>query len=827
MLFACRLGFDGMHDTSVAGWSRLSHSDGVSPQTSKLVASKDWAQTPLGPVASWPQALRLSVDLILASGFPMAVRWGPHLTMIYNDGYAPILGDKHPNALGRPLRDVWPEIYHQLGPISEGILRGERGAFFARNHLWRIHRREGDWENARFTISYSPIPDPTAENGIGGVLTTAMEITTQVESEEELRRLSGRLELEVTERTRERDRIWLVSEDLLGESNFEGYFLSVNPAWTALLGWSEAEIKRMHVSELRHPDDAASSDAGRRLLASGTPRVRIENRFRHKDGSWRWLAWTLTVEGGLIYLIGRHITADKEMAEQLRESERHFRLFVNGVTDYALFRLDPHGTICSWNSGAQRIKGYTGDEIIDRHISTFYTPEDKSAGVPARALRIAAEQGRYEGEGWRVRKNGERFWANVVIDAIHDETGALIGFAKITRDITERREAQLALQRTQDQLAQSQKMDALGQLTGGIAHDFNNMLMVIAGYTEFLKRSVKTPQEIRAMEAIEAATTRAENLTRQLLTFSRRQPLNPATVKPGELFESFKDILASSARGNIALDLDIQPGVWPILIDQNEFEVALVNLVVNARDAMPSGGTIRISAYNVTLGENDAVDHLAGDFVRVEIADTGSGIPPDIIQRVFDPFFTTKETDRGTGLGLSQVYGFAHQAGGTVKLASKVGGGTTVSLYLPRSRAAVTEATRETAGNLPAGHEIVLLVEDNPEVKAVTAAMLDQLGYRIVEADCAHRALDVLASGEPVDLVLSDVVMPGSLDGVALGKQVRERYPQLPVLLMTGYAKQAKDTPMGFPVLRKPFQIAALGHAVRGALESRQTVAAR
>ncbi len=337
---------------------------------------------------------------------------------------------------------------------------------------------------------------------------------------------------------------------------------------------------------------------------------------------------------------------------------------MSGVTDYALFRLDPQGIVSSWNVGAERIKGYAAAKIIGQHFSRFYTAEDRQSGLPARALRTAAREGRFEGEGWRVRKDGGQFWASVVIDAIRDETGALIGFAKITRDITERREAQLALQRTQEQLAQSQKMDALGHLTGGIAHDFNNMLMVVGGYAEFLKRRLSDPKDRRALDAIELATSRAESLTRQLLTFSRRQSLNPATVNLAERFAAFRDILASSAHGNIQLDIDVAPDTWPVTIDPNEFEVAIVNLVVNARDAMPDGGGIAITVRNVAIGAHDPIDGLEGEFVVVEVKDTGVGIPPDVLPRVFDPFFTTKETDRGTGLGLSQVYGFARRRAG-------------------------------------------------------------------------------------------------------------------------------------------------------------------
>ena len=790
-------------------------------EVGRLIAEIDWPQTSLGARTQWSPALTLSVQVILASGFPMALRWGPELVMIYNDAYVPILGDKHPIAFGRPTSEVWPEIFAELGPISQSILRGERTNFFEKNHLWRIRRHGGVTEDANFTISYSPVPDPSAADGIGGILITAVETSEDVARERRLHRLTERLEVEVAEHIRERDRIWQVSEDLLGVSNFDGYFLSVNPAWSALLGWTEDEIKRMHVGELRHPDDASDSQAQRERLAHGVPTVRMENRFRHKDGSWRWLYWTLTVDQGQIYVIGRHITAEKDAAQRLQESERQFRLLINAVTDYALFRLDTNGFVSGWNIGAQRIKGYRADEIIGQHFSRFYTPEDRHTGLPQKALSIAAAQGRYEMEGWRVRKDGTKFWASVVIDTIRDENGEITGFAKITRDITERREAQLTLQRTQEQLAQAQKMDALGHLTGGIAHDFNNMLMVVGGYTQFLKSRLTDTKDRRAVEAIEIATTRAESLTRQLLSFSRRQPLSPKTVHLGEWLQSFHDVLKATVSGNTELEINMPPELWPVTVDVNEFEMAIINLLVNARDAMPDGGTVRLTGRNAHLNGNHQASQFQGEFVVIDVRDGGVGIPAEILSKIFDPFFTTKETGKGTGLGLSQVYGFAHQAGGTVTVSSRVGLGTTVTLYLPRA-GQIAGATPGRGGDqdLPTGHERVLVVEDNAEVKDIATTMLEKLGYRTVARETAAEALEVLAKGEAFDLVLTDIVMPGPLDGLGLAHKLKVQRRDIPVLLTTGYAKAATEPFTEFPILRKPYTLSALAHAVRRTIDA-------
>jgi PAS domain S-box-containing protein len=641
----------------------------------------DWRTSPLGDIAEWSAALKQSIDMIMVSGFPMAVRWGPALVHIYNDAHRAILGDKHPAAFGKPLAEVWPEINDELGPLSAAILRGDRPGFFAEDQVWRVRRRSERTEDARFTISYSPIPDAAAPRGIGGVLVTAIETTGQHRAQTALRSRNRSLSSEITQRTLERNRIWQVSEDLLGVSNFDGYFTSVNPAWTELLGWSEEELLRLHVSELRHPDDAPLSEAGRAELAAGATAVRIENRLRHKDGSWRWLAWTLSAdEDGLIYVVGRHTTAQKEAAEALRESELHFRLLVDGVVDYAIYMLDPSGIVTSWNSGAQRIKGYREDEIVGKHFSRFYTAEDRAVRLPERALAQAAAGTPFEAEGWRVRKDGSRFWASVALSAIRDNKGELVGFAKVTRDITERRQSQESLRRAQERLAQSQKLEMLGQLTGAIAHDFNNLLMIVGANTQLVKRRLVDPPSLRAVEAVELAASRGETLTRRLLTFSRRQNLNPIVIDLRERLAASRDVLASSAGKDVELVFELDEQIWPVLVDIPELELALVNIVVNARDAMPDGGTIRIAGGNVRLTPDHGLDDLTGDFVSLRISDTGSGIDPEVLPRVFEPFFTTKGPDKGTGLGLSQVYGFARQSNGTVRVTSSSAnraGGTT------------------------------------------------------------------------------------------------------------------------------------------------------
>jgi PAS domain S-box-containing protein len=498
---------------------------------------------------------------------------------------------------------------------------------------------------------------------------------------------------------------------------------------------------------------------------------------------------------------------DKQQQRDLYESERNFRLLVEGVTDYALYMLDPTGIITSWNIGGQRIKGYAPEEIVGQHFSRFYTEVDRAGGKPLRALGIARDQGRYEEEGWRVRKDGTFFWASVVIDPIRED-GNLIGFAKITRDITERREAQLKLEQMQKQLAESQKLDALGQLTGGVAHDFNNLLMVISGSAHTLKKGVGSDAKLqRAIAAIEAASRRGASLTSQLLTFARRQSVNPQAIDLSERISAVRDVLDTGAGGAVTIEFDFDPDTAPVMVDVAELETALVNLVINARDAMNGGGTITISIHN-HVADGTAGD---GDYVAITVKDCGTGIAPDLLDKIFDPFFTTKPVGKGTGLGLSQVHGFAHQAGGTVKVTSELGKGTSVTILLPRAHTSTQSDAGEAAEG--GGSGTVLLVEDNPDVASVSISLLEQLGYtvrRVADADAALREI----GRDGIDLVFSDIVMPGKMDGLAFARRVRKMRPDLPILLATGYSDAAANVRGDFPILRKPYEIHQLSQAI-------------
>ena len=491
-------------------------------------------------------------------------------------------------------------------------------------------------------------------------------------------------------------------------------------------------------------------------------------------------------------------------------AKRHFQIFVESVSDYAIFVLDPSGHVASWNSTAQKIIGYTSEEIVGKHFGILYRPDERRAGVPIRALELAIQKGRHEVEGWRTSKNGTPFFVTGVLTAIRDDNANLIGFTSVLRDATERRDTQEKLVEAREQLAMAQKMEAIGKLTGGIAHDFNNLLMIIGGNAQMFKRLLD-PKLPRAIEAIQTAAKRGESLTRQLLTFSRRQHLSPTVVDLNASIRNIRPMIESSLRGNIVYKEKLSPTLWPVKVDLAELELAIVNIAVNARDAMPNGGVFMVSAANVTANKDVDQNRQSADFVAVEFSDSGTGIPPDLLSKIFDPFFTTKDVGKGSGLGLSQVYGFAHQAGGTVRAESKVGLGTAITIYLPAYAGSQVDAPETSKREARRSQRpMVLVVDDSAEVAEVTSALFEQLGYETICRDSAEAALSLLGDGAKIDLVFSDIVMPGTIDGVGLASEVRSLYPHLPVVLTTGYSDAAQAVPPNLPILRKPFDTDAL-----------------
>jgi PAS domain S-box-containing protein len=679
-------------------------------------------------------------------------------------------------------------------------------------------------------------------------------------------------------------------------------------------------------------------DASGRLVGGVNMLVDISDRKKAEQAMCRLNAM-------LEQNVEERIQELEQTSARLHQSEREFRMLVQSVTDYAIFMLDPRGIVTNWNAGAERIKGYRRDEITGRHFSCFYTEEDRAVGLPQRALATAARDGRFEMEGWRVRKGGERFWANVVIDPIRDDAGRLLGFAKVTRDITERRKAQEALAESaalargiidtaldafvqiddtgtvlewnpeaetvfgwsrreavgsklgtlilppserprhqkglerflrnaearllgrrvqmqalrrdgkkitvelsitalrrgerylfngfirdlteklvaEEQLHHALKMETIGQLTGGVAHDFNNLLTAIVGNLEVLK--AKLPERGSAARYLDAAlhaAWRGSGLTEQLLAFSRRQEIRAEIVNLTRLLSNVMILCQKAVGEGIEISLHLQENLWTCRVDPGQFEAALLNLAVNARDAMSASGRLTVTADNIVIGAGDAVELDAGEYVVVSVSDTGCGMSKDVLQQAFEPFYTTKEVGKGTGLGLSQVYGFCKQSGGIARIESKKGKGTTVRLYLPRATGQTSdERSLLDLSHAASGNATVVLVEDNRGVREMITELLSHLGYTVLAATTGSEALATLQRDDSVQLLLSDIVLPGGVSGLELARAARKLKPDLNVLLTSGYVAEETKSDLErseFQFIPKPYRLAELAAKLDEAL---------
>jgi len=527
---------------------------------------------------------------------------------------------------------------------------------------------------------------------------------------------------------------------------------------------------------------------------------------------------------GCVFLIAISLRAARAR-EKWRESEEVFRLLVDGAQDIAIYMVDSEGRVSTWNKGAERIKGYAASEIIGQNFSSFFTQADRDNGVPQRNLETAMRTGKSESEGWRVRRDGSQFWASVILDTIRDDSGTLIGFLKVTRDMTARRTIE-------EQLRHSQKMEAVGQLTGGIAHDFNNLLAVIIGNIETLQRRehFTDPSVVRRLDLAMRAAERGAAVTRRLLAFSHRQSLLPKPLNLNRIVAAMSEILERTLGEDVIVEAFPDPQLWQTYADENQLESAILNLAINARDAMPQGGTLTIETSNVTLDQVYAASHpdmQAGQYVVLAISDTGVGMSEDTIANAFMPFFTTKEAGHGTGLGLSQVYGFVRQSGGTVRIRSKLGEGSTLTLYFPRMLGGdpKTEVQDPTVAPVGKAQEKILIVEDEEYVRHHGADILSELGYRVLVASDGRTALTVLEQNRDIGLLFTDIGLPGGMNGRQLADEARHRYPRLKVLFMTGYAArnalaQAANSELGLELIIKPFSYVALATKIRDVLDT-------
>ncbi|GGI18194.1 hybrid sensor histidine kinase/response regulator [Oxalicibacterium faecigallinarum] len=603
----------------------------------------------------------------------------------------------------------------------------------------------------------------------------------------------------------------------------EGYVNSWNTGAQRFKGYRAEEIIGKHFSNFYTEDDRAAGIPARSLLtAEREGRFETEGWRVRKDGSRFWanvIIDPIRSEKGILLgfaKVTRDVTERKLTQQALQQSEQQFRLLVQGVTDYAIYMLDANGVVTNWNSGAQRIKGYSASEIVGTHFSHFYTHEDQIRGLPAKTLAIAASKGRHEHEGLRVRKDGSQFMANIVIDAIRDELGQLVGFAKVTRDITEKRAAEEELQRANTALLQSQKMEALGQLTGGVAHDFNNLLGVLSSGIDMLSLQLRSNQDARVLDSMRRAVERGAGLTQQLLSFARQQPLKTEACLINDVITRFESVLRSACRSSVEFDIALSSDPAMVQIDPGQLQTALLNLVVNASDAMPDGGKLHISTGTTELKQNEIGNLPAATYSVIRVDDNGCGMPDAVRERALEPFFTTKGINKGTGLGLSQVYGFITQSGGDVRILSKMDEGTSILLYLP-----ITHNDDPAEALASDGLEKVLIVEDQEDLLMLGAELFRAIGYEVYTATSAEQAIDLLTARTDINILFSDVMMPDGMDGIQLAHWVRERHPHIRIVLASGYARPALQAQSQngeqFHFINKPYQLSDLAKVLRRA----------
>lgn len=603
-----------------------------------------------------------------------------------------------------------------------------------------------------------------------------------------------------------------------------GIVCSWNSGARRIKQYDEAEILGRSFSLFYTEEDRLAGLPQRALsIAATSGRFEGEGWRVRKDGTRLWALVVIdpihAADGTLIGFakVTRDLTERRQAQEALRRSEQQFSLLVQGVTDYALYMLDPSGIITTWNAGAQRIKGYTPEEVIGQHFSLFFEPADAQAGMPQRSLDIAVREGRFEGEGWRVRKDGSRFLVHVVIDPIRDQGGVIIGFAKITRDVTDSVKAQTALKEAREALYQSQKMESIGQLTGGIAHDFNNLLTVILGSLGIVKKRLSSDAKtLSLLDNAIAAAHRGSSLTQRMLAFARRQELAPEPVDVGTLIRGMSELLGHSLGANISVDTRFPLLLRQVFVDAGQLEMAIMNLMINARDAMPNGGNIEVSAREAAFWRSP--ESTEEPFICISVADTGTGMDEATLQRAMEPFFTTKGLGKGTGLGLSMIHGLAEQSGGKLVLKSQPGHGTTAELWLPISKEAseptpMANETLPRIAALPIKQLKVLFVDDDPLVVLSTRAMIEDLGHRVQTASDGEEALALIRAHNDFDLVISDYVMP-AMSGSELAEHISRLRPALAIIISSGFTDTVSPLGQRLPRLPKPFNQAELARAI-------------
>jgi PAS domain S-box-containing protein len=842
--------------------------------SASLLNSHDWAATSLGAQAQWPRALQAAVRLMQDSAVPMWLAWGPELCMVYNAPYTKLLGDKHPQALGAPLSQVWSEIWPDVGQLVATTLAGQP---LFREDLPLVINRHGRAEQTWFTFSYSPLRDD--DGTIHGLICTVWETTDKMQAQRRLGESESRLValINATEKldeqrqqkeaeaalsqsqqqeTEERYRLAvLATNDAIWDWRLADGHVVWNQALTTLFGHSHEFTSADWWIEHIHPDDRPRIEASiHAVIDGGGSSWSGEYRFRRLDGSYADIYDRGTVlrdeQGKPLRMIGAmlDLTERKAAEAALRETERLFQTMFETIDEgfcIIEFLDGPHGPMSDYvhvaanpaylaNAGIADVVGQRVRDMVpaeaDAWVETYRNV--LLTGEPIRFERELVRTGRYlELAAFRVEPPERRQVAVLFQDVTKRHRAELA--LRDLNDTLERRVGEEVAERTrtEEALRQSQKMEAVGQLTGGIAHDFNNMLAVIMGSLELLNRrfAASDPRAKRYVDAAKDGVKRAAQLTQRLLAFSRQQPLNPESVSANRLVAGMSDMLRHSLGGAVRLETVLAGGLWRSHVDANQLENAILNLAVNGRDAMPDGGRLTIETANCHLDERYAAEHLGlapGQYVMIAVSDTGAGMSAEVVSRAFDPFFTTKEVGRGTGLGLSQVYGFVKQSGGHVKIYSEPGEGSVVKVYLPRLVGESEEDLEaETAPDLPLGdsQEVILVVEDEEAVRQLSVDALTELGYRVLEADGAANALKLIDVHPEITLLFTDVVMP-EVNGRKLADEALKRRPDLKVLFTTGYTRNAVVhngvLDPGVQLIGKPFTIEELAARVREVLDA-------
>ena len=802
-----------------------------------LMRAYDWSRSPLGKPETWPQSLRTAVRILLNTNHPMFIWWGPDLIQFYNDAYRQTMGpERHPSALGQGGRKCWAEIWDIIGPQIQQVMSG-RGATWHEDQLVPV-TRYGKLEQVYWTYGFSPIDE---DDGIGGVLVVCRDVTDEHRAAAKLREREAELA-----RVQQLGRIGGLEVDLR-----TGFRNRRSPEYLLIHGLPPDAANESHDDWVKriHPEDREATEKKFRDAVAGNVRdYSAQYRIvRPSDGETRWISVKSTIErdenGKAIRLTGAHTDVTEQVVVDLalRQSEERFRKLADelaelnatlaqrveektrerdriwNVSQDLLVVADRDGVWRTLNPAWTKTLGWSEAELLNRTSEWLEHPDD--GGLTRREVgKLIQGDLTVKFEGRFRHKDGSYRWLSWTGVPDRDHIYA------VARDVTAEKAAAERLKAAEEALLQSQKMEAVGQLTGGIAHDFNNLLTGIVGSLDLLQTRLnqgRTDNFARYINAAMTSANRAAALTHRLLAFARRQPLIPESVDVNQLVVSLEDLLRRTIGETIDLEITASDDLWRTLCDPNQLESALLNLAINARDAMPDGGKLTISTANAHLG-NVTADTPAlspGDYICIVVSDTGVGMSAQVAARAFDPFFTTKPIGQGTGLGLSMIYGFARQSNGHVTIDSKLGRGTSVRLYLPRYDGGTAQQVSAVgiAGHASAG-ETVLVVEDEPVVRGVILEMLAEQGYRTLEAIDGPSGLRILRTKQRIDLLVTDVGLPG-INGRQLADQARETRPGLKILFITGYAESIAMSDgfleEGMEMITKPFELDNLSRRIR------------